>query len=210
MAEGREVFTILEDNATADGVKLPARSEGVAVAGNHIPSLVAKDGAGAYQLVPIRAEGATVAGNELPVLAVKNVSGQWVHIPLDSFSRIPVTTFVGSPGTRLKARAAVNGVLNTATDVCTITLAVATVYEMPDFISSTTFHTLWELVWLDDATDTILSSWITGPGGYHFGKRMEDITFTSGATGTQTLRLRGTQTQGQASSMHGTLTVQTV
>ncbi len=210
MADVREVFTILEDNATAAGVKLPARAEGAAVAGNHVPVAAAKDGAGNYQLVPIRAEGAAVAGNELPVLPAKDSGGNWAHIPLDASGRIPVSTFPSSAGTKISDSDTVVGVLNTATDIVVLTLAVATAYEIPQFIGAATFSTLWEVIWNDDGTEEVLGQFLTGPGQFSFGDRLEDVVFTSGATGTQELKLVATQLQGSATDMHGTLSIQTV
>lgn len=206
MADGREVFTILENNSTAAGVKLPARSEGDAVGGNHVPVALAKDGSGNYQLLPIRAEGAAVAGNEVPVLAAKTASGNWAHVPLDVNNRVPTADYLGSLAT-LKAHDVVEAVLSTPVDTAVITLTNDVAYRVPDFISAASALTTWELIWLNDVTETTLASWLTGAGALSFAKRMEDIAFTAGSSGTQELKLVGTQNIGAATDLHGTLSV---
>ena len=81
MADKREVFTIVEDNSTAEGIKLPGRAQGDVAGSNHIPAMVAKDTSGNYQLVPLRDAGDAVSGvDSLPVLAVKDLAGNFQYI----------------------------------------------------------------------------------------------------------------------------------
>lgn len=240
MADTREVFTILEDNSTAEGVKLPARASGDAAGGNHIPALVSKDGAGNYQLIQqraagaavtgnelpvlpaedlagnyehiqVREEGDAVGGNELPVLPVKDSSGNLAHIPLDANGRIPVTTFAQSEGTKLSANAVVTAsALNGDDEVVAVTLATAVNYERVHFMVSATQLTHWDLVAEDDGTDTILASFMTGSGQYSFAQRLEDLVFASGATGVQRIKIVANQKHGAVTDLHGFISLQTV
>ncbi len=83
MADKREVFTILEDDSTAEGVKLPARAEGDTSGGNHAPVMAAKDDAGNYKLIELKAQGAA-AGTEdaVVVLGAVDSSGNLEYVDL--------------------------------------------------------------------------------------------------------------------------------
>jgi len=232
MANEREVFTILENDSTGAGVKLPARQAGDTYGGNSVPvishksvggafisldsrqvgaasagldaqpGLVASDLAGNLQYIALRDEGAAASGvDSVPSLVAKDASGNLAYIKLNADGEVIVSS--GSDGTPKSAQATVVAVVNTATTVVNLALVASKVYERIEFMASNTFTTFWELMQVDDATITRKASFITGPGAFTVSQLLENLVVTAGATGTQQLRLRGTQLQGAASDLNG-------
>lgn len=209
MAEKREVFTILEDDTSAAGVKLPARAVGTAAAGNHMPVLAGQEQGGTYTLIKQAAEGETIAGDETPVLPCKDSTGKWAHIPLNGDGEVIVSLEGG--GSRKRNHATIVGVIGSFVELASITLAATTDYEAPMIVVSASHPTLWELVSVDDygVTDvtTVLSSFLTGAGQYSLCCKLENFEFSSAATGVQNLHIRGKQLRGDVTDLHSTLTV---
>lgn len=234
MANEREVFTILENDSTGAGVKLPARQAGDTYGGNQVPvishksvggafisldsrqagaasagldaqpGLVASDLAGNLQYIALRDEGAAASGvDSVPSLVAKDASGNLAYIKLNADGEVLVSG--SGDGVSLFNSATVLGVLNTATVVASITLVATEVYETIEFMSACTFPVYWELIQVDDATTTVKSSWITGPGAFSFANKLQHLVVTAGASGTQQLRVRGTQLSGAASDMHASV-----
>jgi hypothetical protein len=233
MADSRTVFTILEDNSTGAGVKLPARAAGDASGGNHAPVITAKDSSGNYQLIeqrlqgqsastvgalPVlgakdlngdlqlinaRDEGAAVSGvDALPGLVAKDGSGNFKYLLINNEGELVVSNEPN--GSNLDETAIVTPAsINTLTTVVNVTLAVDEVYESIEVRGSCSFPVKWELVQVNDVTLTVLDSFLTGPGQYTFTMKYDSMVITAGASGTQQLRLRGTQLQGSVSDMHG-------
>lgn len=231
MANKREVFTILENDSTAEGVKLPARQAGDSYGGNSVPvighknaagnfigldsrqvgaagagldaqpGLVASDLAGNLQYIALRDEGAAASGvDSVPSLVAKDASGNLAYIKLNADGEVLISG--SGDGSSLFGDATVVGVLNTATTVVNLALVADEVYEAIEFQTACTFPVYWELVQVDDAVLTVVSSWITGAGAYTFANSLKHLVVTAGSTGTQQLRIRGTQLQGAASDMH--------
>jgi len=180
MADEREVFTIVEDDTTAAGVKLPARIEGQASA----------------------------AKNGLIGFSFKDSSGNVILPALNAAGQLPVTVeasmiCINDSGTIL-------GVLNTATDVVTLALALTKTYRALELTASATFLTLWTVVRIDDVggtpAETEIWRGLTGPGQFALPIKLHCAEFnTIGGTGTQNLVLRGTQRIGAATDLHGYL-----
>lgn len=237
MAEQREVFTILEDNSTAAGVKLPARATGDASGGNHVPSLVAFDNSSnyaliqlraignsvagnhvasvvaqddtGYQLIRLRAEGDTVTGVEIPVLPAKDSAGDYAHIPINASGQIPVSLDIG---TELSDNGTVTSTaLNTEDIVATVSLTASTDYKSLDISVASTFHTTWKVYNVDDAAgtpvETLLLTALTGPGCFSFAHYFRDLKFTSGSTGTQELQVKGSQLHGALTDKHAFVSI---
>ena len=95
-----------------------------------------------------------------------------------------------APGTALKVRNENAGSLSAVT-VAELTLAVTKVYSSIHATISCFQESLMELVQVDDATTTVLAEYLVGPGQYTIQAEYQD-SVTAGATGTQTLRIRGT------------------
>jgi hypothetical protein len=232
MADSRTVFTILEDNSTAEGVKLPARTEGATVGGNHVPSMVAKDASGNYKLIETRDAGAASSGvDSLPILPVKDLagnlqyinardagdavsgvdalpaliakdsSGNFAYLPLNADGELIVSN--DSLGVKKFDYAKVApAAINTLTTIVDLTLTADAVYEDIFIRVSATHASMWELVQVDDATLTVLDSFVTGPGQFTFKCPYNHMEITAGSTGTQALRIRATQLQGSVTDHH--------
>jgi hypothetical protein len=163
---------------------------------------VAEDGSSNLKYIQIRSEGNAI-GPSMPGLVAKDSSGNLAFIKLNSDGEVIVSS--GSDGTPLSATAIVAGVLNTVTTVVNLALTVNKKYEEIEFQTACTFPVFWELVQVNDVTLTVVSSWITGAGMYSYGNILKNLLVTAGASGTQQLRIRGTQLQGPASDMHATV-----
>ena len=95
-----------------------------------------------------------------------------------------------APGTAIKVRNENAGSLSPVT-VASLTLTATKVYEDVAMVLSCFQESLLELVQLDNATETVLCEYLVGPGQYTIESEYFDKV-TAGATGTQTLRIRGT------------------
>lgn len=233
MADQRSVFTILEDDSSAAGVKLPARAEGDAVSGNHVPAIIAKDSSGNYQLLQLRDQGDSAAGvDSVPVLPVKDSAGNLQLINArdegdsvtgvdalpglvakdlsEQFAYLKVNAdgeLIVAPnggGTKKTGYATVTpAAINTLTTVVDLSLTTTEIYESILVRGSSTFPVLWEVVQVDDAVITVKDKFLTGSGQFTFMMPYEQLEITAGASGTQAIRLRATQLSGSASDMHG-------
>jgi len=175
MADEREVFSILEDG-TGVGSAPSKKSEGDVAAGTvAVPGLIAKDS-----------------------------SGNLKFLTLDANGKLPVSS--DAPGTCLNQNGTVAGVVSTETDVASITgLTISSDHNVVFALGAATKPVLWKIVQIDDATTNVLAEFITGPGQFSFQANELGIDFTSGAAGTQTLKLTGTQLRGPSTDMHGTI-----
>jgi hypothetical protein len=178
MADEREVFTILEDDLTGGGVKLPARSEGDTVAGNEIPVLPAKDNAGNYQ-----------------------------HIPLDATGAVIVTS-TSTPGVQqTDAGTITSSALNTDDTVAEITgLANSTTYECTLYSVSALKPTRWKLQLNDNGTPNTFETILTSSGQYSYQSDLK-LSITTGAAGAQSIRVVGAQLRGPLSDKHATIKI---
>jgi len=180
MADERHVFTIVEDNTTGAGIKLPGRAEGDTAGSNHMPSMVAKDSAGNYKLIELRDQGDAASGvDALPAMPVKDLSGnlQYINARDEGDAASGVDALPGliakdnsgnldylninadgellisadPAGTKVFGDAVVTAVaLGSADDVVTLTLTASAVYEKLMCSTSQSFPTRWELVQVDD------------------------------------------------------------
>lgn len=147
---------------------------------------------------------ATAAENAAPVFAFQDSSGNFVWPTLNSDGTIPVST--QSPGDCKTARGELAaGSVGSAADVtgASITLATSQTYRDIGIVVSATSVSHFSLVHDDDGTPTILWDAMVGPGQYTFGDDLGCLEFTSGATGTQTLKVQVEQLK--ASCARGTI-----
>lgn len=180
MADIQEVFKIIEDEGTGNGEALRKRQEGDAAAGQ----------------------------NGSIGFAFKDDSGNVVLPALTSDGKIPVDTETAA-GTVVRGRETlVSGSVTAGSDndVVTLTLTPSQQYSMSDYMGSTTRICKWTLVQNDNGSETILDVFFTGPGQYSFSENPKNLSFSSGATGTQELILRGNPLN-TATDLHGRVSI---
>lgn len=97
----------------------------------------------------------------------------------------------------------------TIVDLATITLTASTDYKKIEATGSCFRDTLFEIVQVDDATETQVDAFLIGAGQYSFKLMLECSAFASGATGTQELILRATNIN-KASALRGRISVEEV
>ena len=178
MAETREVFTILEDGL-GEGVALDAKSEGDASGGlNGIPTLAFKDSAGNLVRPQLNASGALVVDTG------------------------------GVAGTAQSASASVTiAALATEQDVAAVTVGNSESISASMAMGGAFQPCVWVLYHDDNSTLNELARFVTGPGDFQHSMCMDNVNFTSGATGTQRLVLRATQLRGKLTDAHGTVSL---
>lgn len=161
MAHIRESFPILEDAVSKVGEALHKSQNGDASAGK---------------------VGATV-------WAFKDSSGNLVHPQLNSEGKLPVT----SEGAGIPKSATSDGEIAgslTLTDICEVSLTASKTHAKIHANGSCFKEAIFYLVQVNDAVETILASFIVGPGQYSFNASLSSTEFVSGATGTQKLILK--------------------
>jgi hypothetical protein len=161
MAHVRESFPTLEDAITKEGIAIHKSENGDASAGKI---------------------GSTV-------WAFKDSAGNLVHPQLNTEGALVVT----SEGAGIPKSATSNGEIVgalTLTDICEVSLSVSKTYGRISANGSCFKETIFYLVQLNDAAETILGSFIVGPGEYSYKLDLGTTEVTSGATGTQKLILK--------------------
>lgn len=161
MAHVRESFPILEDALTKEGVAPHSSQNGDASAGKvGITSWVFKD-----------------------------VNGNLVHPQLTSEGKIQVT----SEGAGVPKVGTSNGEINgslTLTTVAEATLNVSKTHGRIMANGACFKETIFYLIQQNGLVETILGSFIVGPGQYSFNLDLGETEFTTGAAGTQKLVLK--------------------
>lgn len=161
MAHVRESFPILEDAITKEGIALHKSENGDASAGK---------------------VGATV-------WAFKDSAGNLVHPQLNTEGALVVT----SEGAGIPKSATSDGEVAgslTLTNICEVALSVSKTYGKISANGSCFKETIFYLVQLDDAAETILGAFIVGPGEYSFSLNLGATEIASGSTGTQKIQLK--------------------
>lgn len=204
MADERTLFAILE-NTDKSGLGLHKRAPGDAVSGtNEAPVVAAEDALGQFQHVPVRSEG-NASGLGLPVLIGKDASGNLKYALFDTEGRLLVND-EESAGTKQYVRNTAVGVPGSDVDVATLSLSTSKSYNSIEWKVSSTQDTYWKLVQVNDTTETILDDLITGAGQYSIKIDLKNLSFTSGSTGTQSLKVVGNQlSHGKATSLYATI-----
>lgn len=154
-----------------------------------------------------RVEGdASAAINGAIGFAFKDISGNVVLPQLNAQGQLPVTS--EQVGNNLYARGQNAG---SATEqlLATIALQNSKTYEDIYMQVSCFRDTEFRLTWNDNGSETELAAALTGPGSLTFGQKLEGVEFTSGATGTQELKIYG-QNQNATSTMKATIAVKEI
>ena len=204
MADTNEVFRHLED-ASGEGIAHVGKAPGGAQSTDEqAPVLPAVDGSGNLQNINVRDEGDSATGVDAqPALIAKDSSGNFAYITLDANGKIPVSSEdVGTTVQSLGGTA--TGIVGTAVQVADINLVVNEEYLCSIGVAGSTKATKWELQHLDDATTNVLETKISGPGDYNVKFELK-AEFTAGASGTQKLRIMGTQLRGPATDLYASV-----
>lgn len=231
MADVRESFTTLE-GSSGEGLALRSVQEGEAVAskngsigfafkdgsgnavaapvksagdapGQAVPTLSAVDNAGNLTEIPVKQAG-QAPGDAVPGLAFRDSSGNLVQPQLNSAGQLPVS--LDSAGNSLYARGTAVGNLSQVT-VATLALTTSTTYEDLQFIVSCFRDAIFQIIWNDDGSETILAEALCGPGQFTVNALLKHVEFTSGASGTQQLLVKA-QNLNSTSDFRATVSVQ--
>jgi hypothetical protein len=137
-----------------------------------------------------KVESGDAPGTKNGVLAFgfRDSAGNVILPQLTAGGAIPVDSNA-SMGTPIKARGENAGSL-TSVDVATITLAVDESYDDIEAVGSCLRESLFQIIWNDDGSETILGEFLVGAGQYSFHWGCDCVSFTAGASGTQQLILR--------------------
>lgn len=160
MAHNRESFPILED-VNQVGVALSKSENGDASSGK---------------------VGATV-------WAFKDSSGNLVHPQLNSEGALVVSSEGAGTPKSATSDGEVPGSLTLVT-VCEVSLTANKQQGKIHANGACFKEAIFYLIQLDDATETIISSFIVGPGQYSFHADLKSTELVSGSTGTQKLILK--------------------
>ena len=119
--------------------------------------------------------------------------------------RLPVQ--VTPAGAEISENATVTiAALDTAEDIAVITLTISTDYALR-FASGSSFQPcFWTVTQTDDASTTVLYSFVTGSGAYAHTAAPLCINFSAGASGTQEIAVSCTQLRGPLSELSLMLT----
>jgi hypothetical protein len=161
MADKRESFPSLEDFTTGEGSALHKIVTGDA------PST--KSGSLAF--------------------AFRDSAGNVILPQLNSEGKLPVT----SEGAGLPKSAQSGGPITGATSntlICEVSLTASKTYGKISARGACFREAIFQLIQLDDATETILDEFIVGPGHYSYEIQMGSLEIVAGATGTQKLQLK--------------------
>lgn len=162
MASKRAAFAILQDFATSAGLALHKVLEGDTRTGkNALAALIAKDSAGNLR-----------------------------YPKVDDQDRLLVSSNSGDTAA-LSARGFLNGGSLTSVLVtgATIPLVNDLVYKDVSYVVSCTRDTLFQIVQVDDVTETILADVMLEAGQSNASAVLPTITFTAGSSGTQAIKI---------------------
>lgn len=179
MADPRTNFPVLEDASTQAGLPLHKVSEGAAVSGK----------------------------NALAAMSFKDPSGNFIYPITDADGKVVVTSQADNIA-HLSAKGELAAGAGTFTLVtgCTITLVAESEYRNVGFIVSCFRDAHFQIVQVDDATETVLAEVLCGPGCLTVSEQLEGLNFIAGATGTQELKVMA-KNMNALSSLRATLVV---
>jgi len=181
MADLREVFPILQDSATGEGEAPISRIEGEAAAGQEgLIGFSFKDSSGNVILPALTPQGKIPVDTEAAAANCLDANGELA---------------AGSVGTIVDVTGAV------------ITLTASKTYRKIGILASCLRASLFQLVQVDDITETVISEVVVGPGQFTVCCELGCLQFTAGATGTQELKVKA-KNFNHASSLRATVTAE--
>jgi len=182
MTDIRTSFAILEDSGTQAGAPLHRVFEGDAYASkNASPALVAKN------------------GTDLVYLKTNSVTG---------------ALFVDTSGISVVCKSSAGELAAGSATLATVTGAVITLvaskaYQGIGFVVSSRRDSLFQIIWNNNGVDTILAEIVVGSGAFTVSSELHCLSFTSGATGTQELKVKAKNFEAQ-SSLRASITAEEV
>ena len=153
--------------------------------------------------------GVDAVGSKIAALvtAFKDSSGNAAVPQLDVNGAIPVSFDAGTcvrgdnasqTGTAVLADLAAGA----------ITLTASTTYKDIEINISSMTESCFQLIWDNNGVETILAEYQVGPGQYSYCCKHNCMMFTSGATGTQELKLKGANAStDEAADLKGQINV---
>lgn len=164
MTDLRTSTPILEDSSTAAGLPLHKVLEGDALAAkNALAALIAKSGSNLAYLKVKPSTGALMVDTSGAVVNKKN-----------------------SPAGELAAGSATIVAVTGAE----IALSVGKVYNSVSIVCSSRRDSLFQIIWLDDVTETVICEFIVGSGAFTVVETVPDFEITAGSTGVQKLLVK--------------------
>ena len=146
-------------------------------------------GTGAGVPLGARIEGQPAAAIQGAIgFAFKDSAGNVILPSLNSSGQLPVTSEVSGNG--LYARGT-NAGSNSQVTIASLTLVASKKYENIQMIVSCFRDSTFQLIWSNNAAETILCDLRCGPGGFSAQANLGDLEFTSGSTGAQLLLIKG-------------------
>lgn len=136
------------------------------------------------------AEGdAAASKNAGAVLVAKDDSNNLIYLRTDSAGKLIVTTEdTDISGLYDEGE---NAGSTSFVDLASITLQASYKYSNIAWIASCFREAILQIVWLNDTVETIIGTIRVGPGDFTSEGLLPDVEFESGATGTQTLKIKG-------------------
>jgi hypothetical protein len=143
----------------------------------------------AHAIDKINSGDAPGSKNGLLAFGFRDSAGNVVLPQLTAGGAIPVDSNAAM-GTPIKIRGENAGSLS-AVAVATLSLTADESYDDIHANVSCLRETLFQLVQIDDATETVLADALVGAGQYSFHFDLGCVSITAGSTGTQSLVVRG-------------------
>jgi hypothetical protein len=158
-------------------------------------------------------EGATITGkNALAGLVAKDAADQFKYLEVDGTGNLKVVTGGGETVARLSDSGNVAGGTTEQT-VLTVTLQNSMVYRDLSWVVSNFRETEYRLIWVDDVgvgdVETELMTVLCNSSDPTDSGQLNDMSFTTGATGTQEFRVVGTN-KATASQMRAAVSFEEV
>jgi hypothetical protein len=175
MADPREVFWTLKDG-NAEGAAAQVRVEGEASAA--IPGAIG--------------------------FAFKDSSGNVILPQLNAAGELPVTFDTGTQK-RACGELAAGSLTMAAVTNASITLTASKPQKSIAMICSCRRDSMFQLIQLDDVTETVLAEVVVGPGQFTFQVALPEDQIVAGATGVQKLLVKGMNFD-KLSSLRATIT----
>lgn len=183
MTDLRTSFLTLEDTSTQAGVPLHKVLEGSAAA----------------------------AKNASAALVAKDPSGNLIYLRTDAAGNLAITTEGAAICKRAKGELATGSASPTPVLVtgANIALTVSKIYKEIGFIVSCRRDALFQIIWNDNGTETILGEIVVGSGAFTVPGELHCLSFTAGATGTQELKVKAMNFEA-LSSLRASITAEEV
>lgn len=144
-------------------------------------------GAGVAPDQAIDATTAAAALKGLVGFAFKDINGNVVLPQLDTLGRIAVTNVTGILKSSGAGELAAGSLTMVAVTAASITLNISKTYTNVSIGICARQDSLFQLIQLNDVTETVLQEFIVGAGQYSLIEQLFNLTFTTGATGVQKL-----------------------